>query len=222
MFLPHKQRWRELQVIGQQAQLADKIPRELEERSAKALENFHAVVKDLEAALFDLNDRTAAEVRRTYSQLVRGDAQKSPGPPDVDSRNTREVAAISDLEEDEVLSDLLAVGSEELVLIDCGRFIREGLAHLLETPLDQINLDHATRLLVLLLEAPNLKIPFAKRAKHVLDALSFLIVTGELPAEDIAQLAQTAQRFAQAMRTYTPANEVKGHLKKLFERTKEP
>lgn len=223
VFLPHKQRWRELQAIERQAQRVGKVPKELEERSAKVLENFHVVMKDLEATLFDLDDHTATEVRRTYSQLVPGDAEKSLEPPDVGSRSTpEEDMVMSDLEEDEVLSDLLAVGSEELVLIDCGRFIREGLAHLLQTTMDQINLDHASRLLALLLEASNLKIPFAKRAKHVLDALSFLIETGELPAEDIAQLAQTAQRFAQAMRTYIPANEVKGHLKKLFERTKEP
>ena len=147
---------------------------------------------------------------------------QSPGPPDVDSRSTPEDAAMGALEEDEVLSDLLAVGSEELVLIDCGRFIREGLAHLLETPLDQINLDHATRLLALILETPNLKLPFAKRAKRVLDALSFLIETGELPAEDITQLAQTAQKFEQAMKTYTPTTEVKAQLLKLVERAKEP
>ena len=223
VFLPHKQRWQELQTIGRQAQRADKAPKELEERSAKALENFHVVVKDLETALFDLDDSTAAEVRRTYSQLVRGDMEKSLEPPDIGSRSTPEDdTAISDLEEDEILSDLLAVGSEELVLIDCGRFIREGLAHLLQTTMDQINLDQATRLLALLLEAPHLKLPFAKRTKRVLDALSFLIETGELPAEDIAQLAQTAQKFAQAMKTYTPDNEVKVQLKKLFERAKEP
>ena len=216
-FLPNKKRLRELEAIMGQINQGD-TSQELAEKSANTLENFNMDVKDLEATIFDINEQAADQVRRIYTKLVQDDVPKAKGPP----KDHQE--PLVDLEEDvdEVLSDLLAVGSEELVLIDCGRFIREGLGALLEINMEQINLECAKKLLTQILNDPTLKIPFVKPAKRVLDALSFLIETGELPAEDIAKLAQMAQKFAQTMKTYIPDETVKNQLMILFEMGREP
>jgi len=215
-FLPNKKRLRELEAIMGQINQGD-TSQELAEKSANTLENFNTDVKDLEAAIFDINEQAADQVRRIYTKLVQDDVPKAQGLPKDPQK------PLVDLEEeDEVLSDLLAVGSEELVLIDCGRFIREGLGALLEINMEQINLECAKKLLTQVLNDPTLKIPFVKPAQRVLDALSFLIETGELPAEDIAKLAQMAQKFAQTMKTYIPDQPTKVQLMKLFEMGREP
>lgn len=214
-FLPNKKRLRELEAIMGQINQGD-TSQELAEKSANTLKNFNTNVKDLEAAIFDINEQAVDQVRRIYTQLVQDDVPKAKVSPE-----DLQESLIEFEEEDEVLSDLLAVGSEELVLIDCGRFIREGLGALLKLNMEQINLDYAKSLLTQILNDPTLKIPFVKPAKRVLDALSFLIETGELPAEDIAKLAQIAQKFAQTMKTYTPDQTVKAKLMKLFEMIQE-
>ncbi|MFQ6126623.1 MAG: hypothetical protein ACE5R6_18715 [Candidatus Heimdallarchaeota archaeon] len=214
-FLPNKTRVCEFEAIMGRINQGD-TSQELAEKSANALTNFNSDVKDLEAAIFDINEQMAAEIRRIYTQLAQDDVPNAQVPPE-----DLQESLIEFEEEDEVLSDLLAVGSEELVLIDCGRFIREGLGALLKMKMEQINLEHATSLLTQILKDPTLQIPFVKPAKRVLDALSFLIETGELPAEDIAKLAQIAQKFAQTMKTYSPNPTVKAKLMKFFEMTQE-
>lgn len=214
-FLPNKKRLRELEAIMGQINQGD-TSQELAEKSANTLKNFNTDVKDLEAAIFDINEQAVDQVRRIYTQLVQDDVPKAKVSPE-----DLQESLIEFEEEDEVLSDLLAVGSEELVLIDCGRFIREGLGALLKLNMEQINLDYAKSLLTQILNDPTLKIPFVKPAKRVLDALSFLIETGELPAEDIAKLAQIAQKFAQTMKTYTPDPTMKAKLMQFFEMIQE-
>ena len=216
-FLPNKKRLRELEAIMGQINQGD-TSQELAEKSANTLENFNTDVKDLEAAIFDINEQAVDQVRRIYTKLVQDDVPKAKGLP----KDPQKTLVDLEEDEDEVLSDLLAVGSEELVLIDCGRFIREGLGALLEINMEQINLECAKKLLTQVLNDPTLKIPFVKPAQRVLDALSFLIETGELPAEDIAKLAQMAQKFAQTMKTYIPDQPTKDQLMKLFEMGREP
>jgi len=217
-FLPHKTSLREYESLF--LQISHGESQDYIEKCSKALENFTVVLKELESSILDLNLRMAGEIRQVYNQLVRESSErplKRELPPEQISRDSLPETPNTYEDNDEVLSDLLAVGSEELVLIDCGRFIREGLGTLLTMDMEHIHLDQAKNLLTLIINDDDLKIPWVKGAKRVLDALSFLIETGELPAEDIAKLANTAQKFAKAMMTYQLDSTEKNYLHKLFQ-----